>query len=168
MKTFNLEIVTPTSKFDYENISYLRLPSYDGLFGVQYSHADAIIGLDIGEVKITIDNNCTAAGSSITMTAEASRCYVTGLSSVEPISGVLPTVVPAEQTFAGITTANLEYFRGSGRARDRFRATSFQDFVFITNTQKKTAYDSSETLTRFNVGSISNAYQPFVAGNCKK
>ena len=56
MKTFNLEIVTPTSKFDYENISYLRLPSYDGLFGVQYSHADAIIGLDIGEVKITIDN----------------------------------------------------------------------------------------------------------------
>lgn len=57
MRTFNLEIVTPTSKFDYKDISYLRLPSYDGLFGVQYHHADAIIGLDIGEVKITIDND---------------------------------------------------------------------------------------------------------------
>ena len=55
MKKFNLEIVTPTSNFDYESISYLRLPSYDGLFGVQCNHTDAIIGLDIGEVKITID-----------------------------------------------------------------------------------------------------------------
>ena len=35
---------------------------------------------EIGTNKITIDNNCTAAGSSITMTAEASRCFVTGLS----------------------------------------------------------------------------------------
>ena len=118
---------------------------------------------EIGTNKITIDNNCTAAGSSITLTAEASRSFVTGLSSVEPISGILPTVVPAEQTFAGITTANLEYFRGSGRARDRFRATSFQDFVFITNTQKTVDYDSTETLTRYNIGYISNAYVPIKA-----
>ena len=118
---------------------------------------------ELGTNKITIDNNCTGAGSSITMTAEASRAYVSGLSNVEPISGILPTVVPAEQTFAGITTANLEYFRGSGRARDRFRATSFQDFVFITNTQKDVAYDSSETLTRYNIGYISNAYVPIKA-----
>ena len=118
---------------------------------------------EIGSNKITIDQDCTATGSSITMTAQASRTYVTGLSNVEPISGVLPTVVPVEQVFAGITTANLEYFRGSGRARDRFRATSFQDFVFITNTQKKVDYDSTETLTRYNIGYISNAYVPIKA-----
>ena len=118
---------------------------------------------EIGTNKVTIDKDCTASGSSITMTAEASRAYVTGLSNMEPISGILPTVVPVEQTFAGITTTNLEYFRGSGRARDRFRATSFQDFVFITNTQKKTAYDATETLTRYNIGYISNAYVPIKA-----
>ena len=118
---------------------------------------------EIGSNKITIDQDCTATGSSITMTAQASRTYVTGLSNVEPISGVLPTVVPVEQVFAGITTTNLEYFRGSGRARDRYRATSFQDLVFVTNIQKKTAYDSTETLTRYNIGLISNAYVPIKA-----
>ena len=119
--------------------------------------------VEIGSNKITIDKNATATGSSITMTADASRCYVTGLSNLEPISGILPNVVPVEQAFAGITTTNLEYFRGSGRARDRFRATSFQDFVFVTNIQKKTAYDSTETLTRYNIGLISNSYVPIKA-----
>jgi len=119
--------------------------------------------VEIGSNKVTIDKNATATGSSITMTAEASRCYVTGLSNLEPISGILPNVVPVEQAFAGITTTNLEYFRGSGRARDRFRATSFQDFVFVTNIQKKTIYDSTETLTRYNIGLISSAYVPIKA-----
>ena len=119
--------------------------------------------VEIGSNKITIDKNTTATGSSITMTADASRCYVTGLSNLEPISGILPNVVPVEQAFAGITTDNLDYFRGSGRARDRFRATSFQDFVFVTNIQKKTEYDSTETLTRYNIGYISNAYVPIKA-----
>ena len=119
--------------------------------------------VEIGSNKVTLDKNATGTGSSITMTAEASRCYVTGLSNLEPISGILPNVVPVEQAFAGITTTNLEYFRGSGRARDRFRATSFQDFVFVTNIQKKTTYDSTETLTRYNIGLISNAYVPIKA-----
>ena len=119
--------------------------------------------VEIGSNKVTLDKNATGTGSSITMTAEASRCYVTGLSNLEPISGILPNVVPVEQAFAGITTTNLDYFRGSGRARDRFRATSFQDYVFVTNIQKKTAYDSSETLTRYNIGLVSNAYVPIKA-----
>ena len=119
--------------------------------------------VEIGSNKVTLDKNATGTGSSITMTAEASRCYVTGLSNLEPISGILPNVVPVEQAFAGITTTNLDYFRGSGRARDRFRATSFQDYVFVTNIQKKTAYDSSETLTRYNIGLVSNAYAPIKA-----
>ena len=119
--------------------------------------------VEIGATTFTLDKNATAAGSSITATIESNYTFTAGVSNVEPISGTLPSVVPVEQTFANITNTNLEYLRGSGRARDRFRATSFQDYVFITNIQKKTAYDSSETLTRFNIGSISNVYQPIKA-----
>ena len=51
-KTFHLDIITPTSIKTFENISYLRIPSLDGLMGIQANHAEAIIGLDIGEIKI--------------------------------------------------------------------------------------------------------------------
>ena len=118
---------------------------------------------EIGTNKITLDKDATASGSSITLTANSSKTFVTGISNVEPISGILPTVVPIQQIFANITTTNLEYFRGSGRARDRFRATSFQDYVFITNIQKEVSYDSSETLTRYNIGYISTSYVPIKA-----
>ena len=116
--------------------------------------------VEIGTTTFTLDKNATAAGSGITATIESNYTFAAGISDVEPISGTLPEVVPVEQVFANITSTNLEYLRGSGRARDRFRATSFQDYVFITNIQKKTAYDSTEVLTRYNIGSISSAYQP--------
>ena len=51
-KTFHLDIITPTSIKTFEDISYLRIPSLDGLMGIQANHAEAIIGLDIGEIKI--------------------------------------------------------------------------------------------------------------------
>ena len=119
--------------------------------------------VEIGATTFTLDKNATAAGSGITATIESNYTFAAGVSNVEPISGTLPEVVPVEQVFANITNTNLEYLRGSGRARDRFRATSFQDYVFITNIQKKTGYDSTEVLTRYNIGSISNAYQPIKA-----
>ena len=72
---------------------------------------------EIGTNKITLDKNATGAGSGITLTADSNKTFVTGVSNVEPISGILPTVVPIQQVFANITTAKLEYFRGSGRAR---------------------------------------------------
>jgi F-type H+-transporting ATPase subunit epsilon len=52
---FQLDIITPTSITSYNDISYLRVPSLDGLTGVQAKHAPAIIALTIGEIKITID-----------------------------------------------------------------------------------------------------------------
>ena len=55
MKNFQLDIITPTSIQSYENISYLRIPSLDGLTGIQAKHANAIIALDVGEIKITIN-----------------------------------------------------------------------------------------------------------------
>ena len=56
MKQFQLDIITPTSIETYENVSYLRIPSLDGLTGVQSRHATAIIALDIGEIKISDAN----------------------------------------------------------------------------------------------------------------
>ena len=53
MKNFQLDIITPTNIESYENVSYLRIPTLDGLTGVQARHATAIIGLGIGEIKVT-------------------------------------------------------------------------------------------------------------------
>jgi len=55
MNKFQLDIITPTSIESYDNISYLRIPSLDGLTGIQAKHAKAIIALKIGEIKITIN-----------------------------------------------------------------------------------------------------------------
>ncbi len=119
---------------------------------------------ELGTNQMTLDLNADSnAGSSKTLTVTSSKTFVSAVANVEPISGILPTVVPIQQVFSGITSTNLAYLRGSGRARDRFRATSFQDFVFITNIQKDVTYDSSETLTRYNIANISNSYVPIKA-----
>ena len=52
-KHFHLDIITPTSIESFENVDYVRIPSLDGLLGIQAKHAEAIIGLGIGEVRIT-------------------------------------------------------------------------------------------------------------------
>ena len=56
MSTFNLEIVTPTQILESVNVSYARCPGVDGLFGIMSGHREAIIALDLGEIKITSDN----------------------------------------------------------------------------------------------------------------
>jgi|TARA_B100000287_G_scaffold242623_1_gene228059 F-type H+-transporting ATPase subunit epsilon len=53
MNNFHLDIITPTSTHTYDNVSYLRAPGLDGLLGVQANHANSIIAIDIGEIKIT-------------------------------------------------------------------------------------------------------------------
>tara|TARA_Y100001960_G_scaffold305926_1_gene360584 strand:+ start:242 stop:643 length:402 start_codon:yes stop_codon:yes gene_type:complete len=54
-KSFHLDIITPTSIDSFDQVSYLRIPSLEGLIGIQANHAQAVIGLDIGEIKITKD-----------------------------------------------------------------------------------------------------------------
>ena len=54
-KTFQLEIITPEKVYDEGQVSYVRAPSLDGLFGVQSRHAPAIIAMSIGEIKVTKD-----------------------------------------------------------------------------------------------------------------
>ena len=55
MTQFQLDIITPISINSYNKISYLRVPSIDGLLGIQARHATAIIALDVGEIKMIID-----------------------------------------------------------------------------------------------------------------
>lgn len=131
-----------------------------GVSGSGIPSGTTIVDIDTAGSRITLSKNATATTTGVTLTVESSYTFVSGISNVEPISGILPTVVPVEQTFSNISSTNLGYLRGSGRARDRFRATSFQDYVFVTNIQKNTAYDSTETLTRYNISSISSTYRP--------
>ena len=56
MNTFHLDIITPTSTHTFENISYLRIPGLDGLVGIEANHANAIIALNVGEIKININS----------------------------------------------------------------------------------------------------------------
>jgi F-type H+-transporting ATPase subunit epsilon len=52
-KQFHLDIITPTSTESFDSVEYVRIPSLDGLLGIQAKHAQAIIGLNIGEIRIT-------------------------------------------------------------------------------------------------------------------
>ena len=131
-----------------------------GVTGTGIPANTTIVDIDTAGSRITLSKNATATTTGVTLTVESNFTFVTGVSNVEPISGILPEVVPVEQSFSNITSANLEYLRGSGRARDRFRATSFQDYVFITNVQKEVSYDTTETLTRYNISNIGGNFRP--------
>ncbi len=47
-----VEIVTPTSVHEAHNVSYVRAPGVDGLFGVMTGHVPAMIALQMGELGI--------------------------------------------------------------------------------------------------------------------
>ena len=56
-KTFELDIVTPINTINLTEVKYLRAPSIEGLFGILPGHISSIIALDIGEIKITQNND---------------------------------------------------------------------------------------------------------------
>lgn len=56
MKQFPLDIITPARTYREESINYLRCPGIDGLFGVLADHADAVIAVNLGEVKVEKDS----------------------------------------------------------------------------------------------------------------
>lgn len=55
MKTFPLEIVTPTRLIEEGDVTYVRCPGIDGAFGIMANHREGIIALGIGEVKAAKD-----------------------------------------------------------------------------------------------------------------
>ena len=56
MSKIAVNIVTPTQSISKLEVSYLRAPSSDGLFGVKSNHAPSIIQIDVGEIKIIMDD----------------------------------------------------------------------------------------------------------------
>lgn len=55
VKTFHLDIVTPTKELDLGEVTYLRAPGLDGLFGVMARHTNSVFAIDIGGVKVIKD-----------------------------------------------------------------------------------------------------------------
>ena len=47
----NITPITPIGIESFDKVDYLRIPSIDGLLGIQAQHATAIIGLKIGEME---------------------------------------------------------------------------------------------------------------------
>ena len=66
---------------------------------------------NISGTTITLSNNATATNVGTALTITSSLTFVTGVSNVEPITGTIPSVLPEEQSFVNIVTANLEYLR---------------------------------------------------------
>ena len=56
MSNFKVDIITPINIKSLDDVTYLRIPSLDGLTGIQARHASSIIALDIGEIKIVTNN----------------------------------------------------------------------------------------------------------------
>ena len=98
MSNFQLEVVTPTKLVNLDAVSYLRCPGIDGLFGVMSHHQAAIIALDIGEIKVTQNNNDT--------------CYATsgGFIDIEKdkISLLLETIEKSDEIDTERANASLE------------------------------------------------------------
>ena len=86
MKSFQLDIITPTSLKSYEKVSYLRIPALDGLAGIQARHATAIIGLGIGEIKVTQDGkvkNFSTSGGFADIKPESVQLLIETIESKE-------------------------------------------------------------------------------------
>lgn len=64
MNQFKLDIITPTSIQTFDSVNYLRLPGLDGLLGIQAKHANAIIALNVGKIKININDDITYFSTS--------------------------------------------------------------------------------------------------------
>ena len=59
-KVFQLDVITPINLKSFQDISYLRIPGLDGLLGIQAKHANSIIALNIGEIKIIGNDGATS------------------------------------------------------------------------------------------------------------
>ena len=88
MKTFHLDIITPSNIITYTNVSYVRIPALDGLLGVKPRHANAIIAVDIGEVKVITEENTlyfSTSGGYTDIKSEGVQLLLETLESVNDI-----------------------------------------------------------------------------------
>ena len=52
---FFLDIVTPMKELNLGEVSYLRAPGVDGLFGIMSGHRKSVFAVEVGEVKVVKD-----------------------------------------------------------------------------------------------------------------
>ena len=69
-QSFQLDIVTPTQSFIFEDVIYVECPGSEGYFGVLKNHTNSIIDLKEGVISVktndnTIRFNCTAGIADI-------------------------------------------------------------------------------------------------------
>mgnify|MGYP000019869742 FL=1 len=64
-QSFQLDIVTPTKSFTFDNIVYVECPGTEGYFGVLKNHTNSIIDLKEGIISVkTEDSNLKFTCSS--------------------------------------------------------------------------------------------------------
>ena len=103
--SIQLEIVTPTRVIDCGQVTYLRAPSSDGLFGILGGHTRAMIALDTGPV------NVTAQGQTRTFATNGGYADIRGES--------VQLLVETAEEAAEIDTPRAE--SAARRARERLR-----------------------------------------------
>ena len=64
-KSFQLDIVTPTKSFTFDDVVYVECPGTEGYFGVLKNHTNSIIDLKEGIISVkTEDSNVKFTCSS--------------------------------------------------------------------------------------------------------
>ena len=102
MSAFTLEIATPTRLLEAGEVSYVRCPGTDGSFGVMSGHREAVIGLDVGEIKVT------QGGKDLFYSTSGGFAEITK----EKVQLLLETVEKADEIDSGRAEASLTRAKG--------------------------------------------------------
>ena len=102
MSAYTLGIVTPTRLLEAGEVSYIRCPGTDGSFGVMSGHREAVIGLDVGEIKVT------QGGKDLFYSTSGGFAEITK----EKVQLLLETVEKADEIDSGRAEASLTRAKG--------------------------------------------------------
>jgi F-type H+-transporting ATPase subunit epsilon len=102
MSVFTLEIVTPTRILEAGEVSYVRCPGTDGSFGVMFGHREAVIELDVGEIKVT------QGGKDLFYATSGGFAEITK----EKVQLLVETVEKADEIDSGRAEASLTRAKG--------------------------------------------------------
>ena len=117
MSSFQLEIVTPTKTVDQGEVTYLRCPGADGLFGIMAGHTPGLFALSAGEIKLTKE------GKSHFFATSGGFAEVIG----EKVQLLLETIeesteIDSDRAREGLERATLRLSNGEGDLKRARRA----------------------------------------------
>ena len=114
MSTFALEIVTPTKTVDQGEVTYIRCPGADGLFGVMAGHTPGLFALSAGEIKVAKE------GKSQYFATSGGFAEVTG----EKVQLLLETIEASTEIDSVRTREALDRTRRAiARAKNRLKVS---------------------------------------------